>query len=315
MTCVECRSVIHAEDNIGSRNSALCQDCSEVACEDEEPEDRENESIFDHDYKPHIIYFRSLIDNKVVIDRVFDPKTLYFGVELEVEGGKDAAEDVNSEFLYCKDDGSLDNGFEIVSYPATLPYWRQSKDIPFKDLIRQCYRSYDTTTCGMHIHVSRSALTELDILKLLRFFRDNPKFILWVSRRKSILHLEEYAGITTGTQAHLLRKAKRRHLTEGNCSGYGGSRYCALNTRNSQTLEFRLFRGTLKEESFRRNLEFVNSLIGFVKGTNLYYMQASEFLAYVARTAVIATPTWDLSLWLQKYNINTLEIPADEEVS
>lgn len=54
----------------------------------------------------------------------------FFGVELEIDyGGEsdssarailDVANGNGLEYLYCKHDGSLDDGFELVSHPMTL---------------------------------------------------------------------------------------------------------------------------------------------------------------------------------------------------
>ena len=61
----------------------------------------------------------------------------FFGIELEVdEGGKDddnaktlkAIANEKHEHIYIKTDGSLDDGFEIVSHPMTLDYHMYSMD-------------------------------------------------------------------------------------------------------------------------------------------------------------------------------------------
>ena len=92
----------------------------------------------------------------------------YFGVELEVdEGGKDndnaatlkSIANVHEENIYIKSDGSLEDGFEIVSHPMTLEY--HAEEMNWKELLREAvsmgYRSHQTSTCGLHVHVNRNA--------------------------------------------------------------------------------------------------------------------------------------------------------------
>jgi hypothetical protein len=46
------------------------------------------------------------------------------------------------------------------------------------------------------------------------------------------------------------------------------NRYEAINLQNRHTVEFRLFKGTLKRESFFRSLEFVDALVHFCMPAN-----------------------------------------------
>lgn len=93
---------------------------------------------------------------------------LFMGIELEIDkGGEDSrnAETLldcangSCEHIYCKHDGSIDDGFEIVSHPMTLDYhtdimnWKEV----FDTALLLDYRSHQTSTCGLHIHVNRSA--------------------------------------------------------------------------------------------------------------------------------------------------------------
>ena len=77
----------------------------------------------------------------------------YFGVELEVdEGGKDndnaaslkSIANVHEGNIYIKSDGSLEDGFEIVSHPMTLEY--HTEEMNWKEVLREAvsmgYRSH-----------------------------------------------------------------------------------------------------------------------------------------------------------------------------
>lgn len=105
--CESCDRIIH-EDNI-CQNNDLPYCCS---CYDDIDDDDE---IEDYSYKPEPIFYGK--------------GERYFGIELEVDcGGKDGENARNlkdiancrQEHIYIKSDGSLDDGFEIVSHPMTL---------------------------------------------------------------------------------------------------------------------------------------------------------------------------------------------------
>ena len=93
---------------------------------------------------------------------------LYMGVEPEIDGAGESdsnarrllnAVNGEGELVYCKHDGSLDDGFEIVTHPMTLAFhqtrmpWR----IILQEAIDMGYSSHQACTCGLHVHVNRDA--------------------------------------------------------------------------------------------------------------------------------------------------------------
>ena len=97
-----------------------------------------------------------------------------------------------NEHIYCKHDGSLDDGFEIVSHPATLEY--HTNTIPWKKILDEAlemgYYSHNSGTCGLHVHINRAALGERveeqenTIARIVYFFEKFWDKILRFSRRK-----------------------------------------------------------------------------------------------------------------------------------
>lgn len=79
--------------------------------------------------------------------------------------------------VFCKPDGSISpRGFETVSVPATLDAWKESGLTDALDVMRTkpySMRSFEHSSCGFHVHVSRSALSVLDLMKMERFMH-NP---------------------------------------------------------------------------------------------------------------------------------------------
>jgi len=233
---------------------------------------------------------------------------LLLGVELEIDnGGED--EDKAAEVLrilngsrysernvYIKHDGSLDAGFEIVSQPATV--WYHLKKIPwqkaFEYLVDNGYRSHDTATCGLHVHFNCVFLetTEKEFLqaeaKLLGFFEENWEKIIRFSRR-SQKQIDRYCR----RYGH---KNIRQAYEENN-----DSRYYVINFQNPTTDEIRIFRGTLKYETFIATLLFVHNLVVYCKKTKNNFDDSWEnFLRFVKkdkRNEVLITYLRSKDLW------------------
>lgn len=293
-TCGECNAVVACDESYydEATERTLCPSCRDSAVE--------SELIHDHDHKPRARFFGG-----------GGASTFYFGVELEVErngciGHDTAIADSGiaaRDELYCKADGSLDDGFEIVSHPCTWEYWRTKFDLEYMEWLRKNrYRSYDTSTCGMHVHVSRSALGKRDILRLHRFFRDNQTLIVRLSRRKPGA-LAEWSRLALHDNRTLARTIK----------GYDNedrSRYTAINLTNMCTIEFRLFRGTLAKRGFIRNLSLVVALCAFVKKNKLMTDRAFRDWLRANGAAVLGEPeATDLLQWVTGA-VNGM-VPAD----
>ena len=164
------------------------------------------------------------------------------------------------EHIYCKHDGSLEDGFEIVSHPMSLDY--HMDEMPWDSVIQEAkyygYRSHQAGTCGLHIHVSRKAFgrteSEQDacIARILYFVEKNWGELLKFSRRTPI-QLERWAA-RYGLKEHprdILYHAK---------NPYGKGRYTCVNLENKDTIEFRMFRGTLKLNTFLATLRMVDRI-------------------------------------------------------
>jgi hypothetical protein len=220
----------------------------------DEPE--EDGCIENYSYKPYPKYF-------ITNNESFKDSPLFMGIELEIENEKCSIKNgemsniLDDSHLYFKTDGSLSDGFEIVTHPLTFEWIKENKS-KFSEMLHSCkdngFRSYDSTTCGMHIHLSKKNFGAWHLYRFLKFFQENKEFIIAISQRK-IDNLKRWANLEDETNDTLIYKAKRK---DGN-----NSRYVAINLCNSQTIELRIFRGTLNENSFFKNIEFAHSLYVF----------------------------------------------------
>ena len=273
--CDSCSELIFESDSISDEYTTLCEHCTEnyyrrcrecnclvhddaVYWENDEPYCSDcyhdiQHSIHEYNYKPEPIFFGDS-------DR-------YFGVELEIDGaGKDddnaetllAIANADKEHIYCKADGSLDEGIELVSFPMSLNYHKQ---FCWEEIMRKAialgYRSHQTSTCGLHCHVNRSCFgdtreeQDLVISRILFFVEKHWAELLKFSRRSEYSinrWAARYGYERTGRD--ILEKAKKGNL----------GRYAAVNLQNYATIEFRLFRGTLKYNTLIAALELLDKI-------------------------------------------------------
>ena len=278
--CQRCGQRIWADSNAGDENTHLCQSCFDrhyTTCEDCGRVILQDDAYYDDDddYEPRCYACHcSHTGTREIHDYYYKPEpeffgqgSRYFGVELEIDG---AGEDngnarqilrlVNDgeERAYCKHDGSLDEGFEIVSHPMTLYY--HCHHMPWKEVLDKArslgYRSHQAGTCGLHVHINRTAfgstLEEQDevIARILYFFEKHWEEMLKFSRR---------------TRSQLAQWAARYGLKEHpkdillHAKG-DRERYTCVNLLPYTTIEFRMFRGTLKYNTFLAVLQLLDRI-------------------------------------------------------
>lgn len=277
VVCEQCGERIWNNDNSGSDRLPLCDRCYDnyyTSCEacgriihndyahyfddDDYPycescyDARNSSSIKEYNYKP---------------DPIFHGEgERFFGVELEIdEAGKDSDNadyildvgNVGGEHIYIKSDGSLNHGMEIVTHPMTLEYHKRS--MPWREVCREAislgYKSHKTTTCGLHIHVNRDTfgdtreIQDERISRVLYFVEHHWNELLKFSRRteNAMNRWAARYGYKNEPQ-DIMKNAKN------SCNG----RYACVNICNWNTVEFRMFRGTLKVNTLVATIELVN---------------------------------------------------------
>lgn len=292
--CHDCEVLIHNDDAYEYNGEYYCHECYN---------DISDGAINDYNYKPDPIFYGS--------------GSRYFGVELELdEGGKDddSAKELldiansDHEHIYIKSDGSLSDGMEIVTHPMCLEY---HQNFCWSELMQKSvamgYRSHQTSTCGLHIHVNRDSLganseeQEEVISRILYFVEHHWNEMLKFSRRSEYT-MNRWAaryGYENSPKA-ILDKAKK-----GNCG-----RYAAVNLCNYHTIEFRMFRGTLKYNTLIAALQIVNRICDAAFSMSDEDMQKLSWSEFVAK---ITEPELIQYLKERKLYIND-EITTEEEI-
>ena len=113
------------------------------------------------------------------------------------------------------------------------------------------YLSHRTAICGLHVYISRSAFgldeatQDRAIARVLYFFEKHWEELLKFSRCTP-RPLRLY-----GAALRILDYAKK---------GYHGGRYTCINLQNPGTVEFRMFRGTLKVNTILATLQMIDRI-------------------------------------------------------
>jgi len=262
--CDNCGYLVHEDDIYNSENGYIyCASCYD------------RDIIKDHDYKPDPVFLGGRA-------------TGYYGIELEIDDGDDRTDcareimNICGDKLYCKYDGSLNRGFEIVTHPATIDYhihemgWDKIIDIALK----YGFRSHDTTTCGLHIHASRTlfgqdrTLQDLTIAKVILLVDKHFDSIILPFSRRTSDRLREWAR---KPNANILEyDSEQSAIRKGRDTEYNG-RYQAVNLTNRNTVEFRFFRGTLNLETLFAALQFIDFIIEYSSNNNLKDVCIKDF--------------------------------------
>lgn len=289
LKCRDCAGDVDRCDrcgNVGAKTDMKTVDCDKVWCSSCVDADTrfckvckgfvtrclcQNERIFNHSFKP-APRWRHLDNEK---DRH------YIGLEIEIE--KPSFEHLGvSEIGYYKRDGSIgdrgENAAEFVSHPFTYEYYKaKGRDI-LKDLLEQHIkaggRSYQTDTCGTHVHISRSILSgDVHLNKLLEFSHNNADLFMLLSRRRKKQLLDRWANSRFNISRAALVKNK----------GMGVAKYQAINVLPKNTIEFRIFRGTLDIEGIDLYLQTVFSMIEFTRWAGFGELNEQRYLDYVRK--------------------------------
>ena len=210
----------------------------------------------------------------------------FYGLELEVEstgttdtqsgaravweaahdGVIPSADDSEARRVWCEHDGSLSDGFEIISQPMGLDLHREVWSKMLHTRAVRGLRSHDTTTCGLHVHVSRYGMSALTIAKVVAFMNSdhNDAFVTRIARRDG----NGYCKKKT------CNSVEARHTRSHD-------RYERVNLTNARTIEFRVFRGTTNYSTLMGSVEFTHNVIAFCAQASACELTFEKFCEFV----------------------------------
>jgi hypothetical protein len=134
--------------------------------------------------------FMTIVTDLMLSFTVPKNERLFFGIEIEVEARDNLRESAeyahqleSMDLAYLKHDGSLNNGFEIVTHPMSHDFFKNEATRLLCSNGRSAYqegirvKSWDTRTCGLHIHISRTGFNGgAHMHRFLNLVYTNPEF-------------------------------------------------------------------------------------------------------------------------------------------
>lgn len=302
--CYHCDEVVHSDNTVYTAESnsvceycinrqyTYCDSCGEYyhessPCYDHNDDTDYDGIIHDYSYQPSLNWYVKSLDTNTIV-RTSRPdiidNTPFMGLELEVECADNKyRSDVGAELLsrtdnwfYLKHDGSLEDGFEIVSHPHTLAAFNMRDWSWVKWLADNGNRSWDTDTCGLHVHINKSA------------FKNNGHIWRFTNL---ILYNRNQAARLAGRNSHQWASFYKEYKKVGKIlkGDESPDRYTAVNLTNYRTIEVRMFRGSLHEPRIRAALEFVNANFEYTKSITSHDVLRNDAMSW-----------WAFTTWVQQ---------------
>jgi hypothetical protein len=223
----------------------------------------------------------------------YDKRTprVLLGLELEMEIKENYCRDERAgvllesvrnyehfDYALCENDGSLNNGFEMVTAYTGLDVHAEQLAF-FKNGLRGAI-SHDSDNCGLHVHICKADMSTLHGAKMILFINDqaNQKLIKAIARRddSSYAKFKNKQGDRDWLKSAVGCETKRSQLRNLN-----HDRYEALNFKNDKTIEFRLFKGSLVYETIMSCLEFTYATWFFTRESSTKNMTIDGFLKFI----------------------------------
>lgn len=216
--------------------------------------------------------------------------TLLLGAEIEVGGNNNISSDNDKNstvkkciqimngsdsdeenLIYSTHDSTVQIEFDTM--PCSLEFHKNKMNYRemFEYLDKEGYKGHDCETAGLHIHANRNYLgksrisQELVISKILYILEKFNDEICVIARRDN--KYSEFVG----------SKKEENSLVElyGKYKDHG--KRAALNLQHKDTIEFRMFKSTLKYETFILTLEFVKDIIDYAKSVDIEEIELAKW--------------------------------------
>ena len=292
--CESCIQDCYYCDECDVWNADGCDSCSD------DSDSNGNRIIHDYTYRPDPIFHSTDKDER-----------LFFGIEIEVEAVDSKSDSAmhayqleSVDLAYLKNDGSLDHGFEIVTHPMSHDFfkneaghlWEVVEGLRTKSGIR--VKSWDTRTCGLHIHISRTGFSGgAHMHRFLNLVYSNPEFYSALAGRSSDqwakftdIFTREYERDSNGDRIpddisgfKIISKRTFKHKLNSNRNS---DRYSAVNTLNANTLEMRIFRGTVNSDTIKAQLDLAHASVEYTRTLSVHdirngALSADNFMWYI----------------------------------
>ena len=308
-------------ENLGSYYDYLCSQCYSSLCEQDE--ESSSRHVHSYGYRPTPMFFVA-VDGEVRERDILTPAGVagkrseasyngrvreqfpVFGFELEMSDEEHEfnvrecpsyLNDRLGSFSYLKEDGSVGNGFELVTHPHTLDAYNLRTELwDALDYIRaHGWRSWkSSSSCGLHIHINTASFHNVGhAMMFLKFIFSNKDPLVRFAGRDSSYARFDYDSfvqrqIHTGWNdngspiyqtASVADVVKRKQVND--------NRYLAVNAQNAHTYELRFFKGSLNPKTVRACLEFTQSLHDYTGGLTAHDVLVNRALTWAPYLAFV----------------------------
>lgn len=216
--------------------------------------------------------------------------TLLLGAEIEVGGNNNISSDNDKNstvkkciqimngsdsdeenLIYSTHDSTVQIEFDTM--PCSLEFHKNKMNYHemFEYIDKEGYKGHDCETAGLHIHANRNYLgksrisQELVISKILYILEKFNDEICVIARRDN--DYSEFAG----------EKQNEDSIVELYGKYKDKGKRAALNLQHKDTIEFRMFKSTLKYETFILTLEFVKDIIDYAKSVDIEEIELAKW--------------------------------------
>lgn len=188
--------------------------------------------------------------------------------------------DAPVKYACMEHDGSLpDGGFEIItSYTGLMVHEERLKAL--KTFHRKMY-SFEEVKCGLHVHIDKAGMMPLHAGKLSVFVNSwkNTSFFAAITGRTFNTYCQQ--------QPVNLKIACSRSITDKITKTLmrSSTRHAALHITGKNTIEFRMFKGTLKYEAVMAALELTKALWLYTRDCSLTALNYNDFIVWLKYAA------------------------------
>ena len=193
----------------------------------------------------------------------------FYGIELEVEchiSPRDVVEEIKpiieKEFVVEKD-GSLDNGFEMISKPFSYNYMIENLENTLEEVYGELayYENTEIYTNGMHIHLTKqSHMHEFNMVCLVEYYQNE----LTILSNRRTRDLKRWAKFLI-EKDDLDMISERMISNEIDCD----YRYFACNLCNENTIEIRIFKATNDVKEILGRIELIHNMSEYAKENSI----------------------------------------------
>jgi hypothetical protein len=232
-----------------------------------------SDGVYSYNFKPHRYNFLSSKNEK-------SPTFLGFELEMELKQNisRSVAYQFNNDYHYTKHDGSLSNGFEIVTHPMSISWIKENRHV-FENIYTFVPKVFypDPSTCGLHVHISRNAFeNSLKLYKALRFIVDEYDFFYEISGRVDRDRFERYCA-----KNERIKSSARMQIVERTDETH----HEIFSLCNKHTVELRSFGPANSVDRFMVIVEFVDVFIKYINSHSI--PKYTEFESILKKNPVI----------------------------